>query len=66
MYGLSCVPDIAQLPVDSSCRCLVLASDGLWDTCGAELAVVEAMAAYRQGRSPADHLGKEGSSWLTV
>lgn len=47
MFGLSCVPDIAQLPVDASTKCLVLASDGLWDTCSADLAVREAMAAFR-------------------
>ena len=53
-------PAVPQVAVDASFSCLVLASDGLWDTCSAELAVVEAHNAFRRGVSPADHLVQLG------
>ena len=37
--------------MDESFSCLVLASDGLWDTCSAELAVVEVRRRHRGGKA---------------
>ena len=50
-FGLSCVPDIAQIELDASVKVVVLASDGLWDVCSADQAVRRALVAHKSGMS---------------
>eukprot|EP00922_Rhytidocystis_sp_ex-Travisia-forbesii_P012391 GHVS01018693.1.p1 GENE.GHVS01018693.1~~GHVS01018693.1.p1 ORF type:complete len:360 (+),score=70.94 GHVS01018693.1:47-1081(+) len=55
-FGLSHIPDVRVVPVDASWRCLILASDGLWDVLSAEHAVDFAMNAKGLSKSPAQVL----------
>ncbi|EER10188.1 hypothetical protein Pmar_PMAR016647, partial [Perkinsus marinus ATCC 50983] len=49
MYGLSNVPDVTVLPIESSFRAIILASDGLWDVYSAQEAAVIAQTARAAG-----------------
>eukprot|EP00922_Rhytidocystis_sp_ex-Travisia-forbesii_P012392 GHVS01018694.1.p1 GENE.GHVS01018694.1~~GHVS01018694.1.p1 ORF type:complete len:346 (+),score=69.57 GHVS01018694.1:103-1140(+) len=55
-FGLSHVPDVRVVAVDDTWRCLILASDGLWDVLSAEHAVDFAMNAKGQAKNPAQFL----------
>eukprot|EP00922_Rhytidocystis_sp_ex-Travisia-forbesii_P038459 GHVS01057290.1.p1 GENE.GHVS01057290.1~~GHVS01057290.1.p1 ORF type:complete len:349 (+),score=53.40 GHVS01057290.1:215-1261(+) len=55
-FGLSHVPDVRVVTMDESWRCLILASDGLWDVLSADHAVDFAMSAKAQSKNPAQFL----------
>lgn len=52
-FGLLATPDIYSQTLTKADRCLVLASDGLWDVATADIAARRAMEAFRLGRDPA-------------
>jgi protein phosphatase len=56
MFGLSSVPDVRVLPIKPNTRWLILATDGLWDVCNAQQAVVVAHQARAANASPAESL----------
>lgn len=56
MYGLSRQPDVHAFQLSSSCKCLIVASDGLWDVRSSDDAVRIAFEANRNARNPADML----------
>eukprot|EP00923_Selenidium_pygospionis_P017224 GHVN01030269.1.p1 GENE.GHVN01030269.1~~GHVN01030269.1.p1 ORF type:complete len:264 (+),score=18.59 GHVN01030269.1:58-792(+) len=56
MFGLSRDPDVAVFPLNNSSKCLIIASDGLWDVRSADEAVQTALEAHSSGTNPAKAL----------
>lgn len=55
-YGLSCEPDILQIPLSADDVMIVLGSDGLWDVMNPDIAMSKATDARLCGRDPASVL----------
>jgi protein phosphatase PTC2/3 len=56
MFGLSSVPDLAQIRISEQDKFLILASDGLWDVASADDACQIAHEAILAGRDPSMEL----------
>eukprot|EP01068_Selenidium_serpulae_P016497 Selendium_serpulae@DN6304_c1_g1_i5.p1 len=56
MFGLSREPDVNIYHLNPSSKCIIVASDGLWDVRSSDDAVRMAVDACRKGRDPAELL----------
>lgn len=56
MFGLSREPDVNVIPLNATSKCLIVASDGLWDVRSSDEAVRIAIEACRKGRDPSEAL----------
>lgn len=58
MYGLSAIPDISDMTINSKDRSLILGSDGVWDVMGADRSALVAERAFKAKGNPAEEIGK--------
>mmetsp|Transcript_54780 Transcript_54780/g.132111 ORF Transcript_54780/g.132111 Transcript_54780/m.132111 type:complete len:357 (+) Transcript_54780:81-1151(+) len=55
-FGLSPIPDVAQIPITDADKLIILGSDGVWDVVDADTAVRRAWEVMRAGGDPSQDL----------